>query len=47
MPKKIKIMQLYNLYQDNAIKLYITPSRIIQLQVINTSNIMTCYDTHL
>ena len=35
MQKYIKIMQQYNLYQDHAIKLYITPSRIIQQQIIN------------
>ena len=27
-------MHLYNLYQDHAIKLHITSSRIIQLQII-------------
>ena len=30
-----KIMQLYNLYQDHEIKQHSTPSRMIQLQVIN------------
>ena len=46
--KKIKIMQLYNLYQDHAIKLYIIPSRIIQLQIINfksAANITVNNDT--
>ena len=28
-------MQLYNLYPGHAIKQYITPSRIIQLQIFN------------
>ena len=28
-------MQQYNLYQEHANKLFITPSRIIQLQIIN------------
>ena len=46
--KKIKIMQLYNLYQDHAIKLYIIPFRIIQLQIINfksAANITVNNDT--
>ena len=41
-------MQLYKLYQDHAIKLYITPSRIIQLQIINfksAANITVNNDT--
>ena len=32
-------MQLYNLYQEHAIKLYITSSRIIQLQIINFNSV--------
>ena len=50
MQKYIKIMQLYNLYQDHAIKLYITPSKssMIQLQIINyksAANITVNNDT--
>ena len=33
-------MQLYNLYQDHAIKLYITPSRIIQIQIISQVKVL-------
>ena len=46
--KIIKIMQLYNLSQDHAIKPYVTPSRIIQLQIINfksAANITVNNDT--
>ena len=33
-------MQLYNLYEDHAIKLYTTPSRIIQLQIISQVKVL-------